>query len=42
MRTDSLMLGDFTFAQVISVALIIAAIVAMIYRRKMGLAKPLL
>ncbi|VXC19116.1 prelipoprotein diacylglycerol transferase [Bacillus sp. 349Y] len=38
MRTDSLMLGDFRFAQVISVALIVAAIVTMIYRRKTGLA----
>ncbi|MGX1262917.1 phosphatidylglycerol:prolipoprotein diacylglycerol transferase [Rossellomorea marisflavi] len=38
MRTDSLMLGDFRFAQVISVALIVVAIVAMIYRRKIGLA----
>lgn len=38
MRTDSLMLGDFRFAQVISVALIVGAIVMMIYRRKTGLA----
>ncbi|MCM2590203.1 prolipoprotein diacylglyceryl transferase [Rossellomorea marisflavi] len=38
MRTDSLMLGDFRFAQVISVALIVAAIVTIIYRRKTGLA----
>ncbi|WP_370297036.1 prolipoprotein diacylglyceryl transferase [Rossellomorea marisflavi] len=38
MRTDSLMLGDFRFAQVISVALIVVAIVTMIYRRKTGLA----
>ncbi|MDW4528142.1 prolipoprotein diacylglyceryl transferase [Rossellomorea marisflavi] len=38
MRTDSLMLGDFRFAQVISIALIVAAIVTMIYRRKTGLA----
>lgn len=38
MRTDSLMLGDFRFAQVISVAMIVAAIVTMIYRRKTGLA----
>ncbi|WP_430508280.1 prolipoprotein diacylglyceryl transferase [Rossellomorea marisflavi] len=38
MRTDSLMLGDFRFAQVISIALIVVAIVTMIYRRKKGLA----
>ncbi|KMK92640.1 prolipoprotein diacylglyceryl transferase [Rossellomorea marisflavi] len=38
MRTDSLMLGDFRFAQVISIALIVVAIVTMIYRRKTGLA----
>lgn len=38
MRTDSLMLGDFRFAQVISVAMIVAAIVTIIYRRKTGLA----
>lgn len=38
MRTDSLMIGDLRVAQLISLALIIIAIVAMVFRRKSGMA----
>ncbi|TCT18767.1 prolipoprotein diacylglyceryl transferase [Melghiribacillus thermohalophilus] len=38
MRTDSLYLGDFRVAQLISVGLILASVVVMIYRRKAGYA----
>ena len=39
MRTDSLMIGDFRMAQLISLALIIIALGSMIFRRKSGMAK---
>lgn len=38
MRTDSLMLGDLRFAQVMSLSLIVLALGLWIYRRKAGLA----
>lgn len=39
MRTDSLMLGSLRMAQTISIALIIVAVMILIYRRKKGLAE---
>lgn len=38
MRTDSLMIGDFRMAQLISLGLIVAAVITIVYRRKAGLA----
>ncbi|WP_445488059.1 prolipoprotein diacylglyceryl transferase [Niallia sp. 03133] len=39
MRTDSLMIGNFRMAQLISLALVAFAVIAIAYRRKSGLAK---
>lgn len=39
MRTDSLMLGSLRMAQMISIALIIGAVIILVYRRKKGLSE---
>ncbi|MFT8323097.1 MAG: prolipoprotein diacylglyceryl transferase [Bacillus sp. (in: firmicutes)] len=39
LRTDSLMVGDFRMAQLISLGLIVLAIITMVIRRKTGMAK---